>query len=125
MSQRHFAKPCLMSPFPVEHLTEFEHGRRRLVLALPFRSVRATTQSALSCGNPTRPSERTKNGWSRNPNPQASVRINLLDEERLPQLSRPGVSKHFASPSPKVEKIAAASECDDDMHRGGEHVVYY
>src|SRR5437762_14178439 len=36
-----------------------------------------------------------------------------------------GVSKHFASPSPKVEKIAAASECDDDMHRGGEHVVYY
>jgi len=33
----------------------------------------------------------------RNPNPQASLRISLLDDERLLQLSQPGVS-HFAQP---------------------------
>ena len=33
----------------------------------------------------------------RNPNPQASLRISLLDEERLLQLSQPGVS-HLAQP---------------------------
>src|SRR5438552_6016443 len=32
-----------------------------------------------------------------NPNPQASLRISLLDDERLLQLSQPGVS-HFAQP---------------------------
>jgi hypothetical protein len=33
----------------------------------------------------------------RNPNPQASLRLSLLDEERLLQLSQPGVS-YLAQP---------------------------
>jgi len=56
---------------------------------IPFRSVRAITRSALPCGNPTRPSERPKNGWSRNPNPQG-LRIRLVDQDRLRQLSQHG-----------------------------------
>ena len=41
----------------------------------------------------------------RNPNPQASLRISLLDEERLLQLSQPGVS-HLAQPGASLLAFA-------------------
>ena len=93
---------------------------------IPFRLDPAFTLSVLRCGNPTRPSERPKNGWSRNPNPQVSLRITLLDEERLLQLSQPGVRMHLGVPRPRRSKrIAAAPECDDKIHRSCGQVVYY
>jgi hypothetical protein len=41
----------------------------------------------------------------RNPNPQASLRIGLLDEERLLQLSQPGVN-HLARPGASFHAFA-------------------
>src|SRR2546430_9675142 len=71
-------------------------------MIIPYQSVRAFIPSALPCGNLIRLFQRPKNGWSRNP--QASLQISLLDEDRLLQLSQPGVSMHFGLPSPKVKK---------------------
>jgi hypothetical protein len=45
---------------PLEHLTEFENDRRRLVFALPFRSVRAITQSGAPSCEPNSPIEMTE-----------------------------------------------------------------